>query len=89
MTSLKCPNCDADLPLEGGDDEWCEACGKKLPVHIVAAIHAELKRRRHAHDHPIELPPGDDEPEVPTTGQQQPAKPKATGWFSQLFRRAR
>jgi hypothetical protein len=66
MTLLKCPHRDADLPVEGADDEWCEACGKRLPVHVVAAVHAEAKRRR-TNLQPIELPEVEDKPLSPTT----------------------
>jgi len=46
MNSLICPNCDAPVPLQGGDDEWCAACGKRLPLAVVAAVHAAAKRMR-------------------------------------------
>jgi hypothetical protein len=41
-----CPNCGASIPLQGADDEWCEACGKQLPLAVVAAVHAAAKRLR-------------------------------------------
>ena len=43
-----CPNCGTSIPLQGADDEWCEACGKKLPLAVVAAVHAAAKRLRKA-----------------------------------------
>jgi predicted amidophosphoribosyltransferase len=46
MDSPACPHCGASVPLQGADDEWCEACGKQLPLAIVAAVHAAAKRLR-------------------------------------------
>jgi hypothetical protein len=48
MNSLACPNCGTSVPLQGADDEWCEACGKKLPLGVVAAVHAAAKKLRKA-----------------------------------------
>jgi hypothetical protein len=48
MDSPACPNCGTSVPLQGADDEWCEACGKKLPLAVVAAVHAAAKRLRKA-----------------------------------------
>jgi hypothetical protein len=48
MNSPACPNCGVSIPLQGADEEWCEACGKKLPLGVVAAVHAAAKRLRKA-----------------------------------------
>jgi hypothetical protein len=48
VNSPACPNCGTNVPLQGADDEWCEACGKKLPLGVVAAVHAAAKRLRKA-----------------------------------------
>jgi hypothetical protein len=67
MNSPTCPNCGTSIPLQGADDEWCEACGKKLPMGVVAAVHAAAKRLRKAQAAAAEEPAQSSSPEAHTS----------------------
>jgi hypothetical protein len=67
MNLPACPNCGTTIPLQGADDEWCEACGKKLPLAVVAAVHAAAKRLRKAQAAAAEEQAHAANPETPLT----------------------
>jgi hypothetical protein len=73
MDSPACPNCGTRVPLQGADDEWCEACGKKLPLAVVAAVHAAAKRLRKA-----QAAEASDSPESSTPAQSAKRLPGCT-----------
>jgi hypothetical protein len=88
MTSLTCPNCDAPVPLQGGDDEWCEACGKRLPLAVVAAVHAAAKRMRQAAAAQAAGRDDDEKaltPATPAPAQRRSAVKRVAAWMTSLL----
>jgi hypothetical protein len=49
METLHCPFCDANLPSTEAADGWCETCGKKLPLSLVAR--AAEPKKQHSSSH--------------------------------------
>lgn len=46
MSRVSCPHCDAVLPPQQLADGWCDACGKKIPNHALAATTRASARPR-------------------------------------------